>query len=165
MPGFELDLEVDGLGAVQQEFQRLEEAWSDPPVIAVGTNAEYAVHLEFGRGPVEAQTAEALRFEDEDGNVIYRASVSGHPPYPFLRPAVREMRANPRRFVRKNTDTSLEAAQSANDLVWFLGSALETQMKKNVTARGTGRSPGTHPDHPKVRSGNLRADIRAIPVS
>lgn len=139
MAGFSVDLDVDGLGAVQQRLEELEEDWEDPPIHVAGSTAEYSVYLEFGTRHM--------------------------PPYPWLRPALRELRANPRAFVAKNTETSIDQVDSANELVDVITSALESQMKTNVTAQqATGRSPGTAPDHPKVQTGNLRASIKAVRI-
>lgn len=60
----------------------------------VGTNVEYAPDVEFGTQPhvIEADDAEALRFEGSDGDIVYTKSVNhpGTPAQPFLRPAIRE---------------------------------------------------------------------------
>lgn len=41
----------------------------------------------------------------------------------------------------------------------------EAQMKKNANANRSGRSPGTHPDHPVPDTGNLVARIQARRIS
>jgi hypothetical protein len=139
MSGFSVGLDIDGLGAVQQRLADLKEDWDDPPIHVAGSTAEYSVYLEFGTRHM--------------------------PPYPWLRPAVRELRANPRRFVAKNTQTTIEQVDDADEFVDVIASALETQMKKNVTAqRATGRSPGTSSSHPKVQTGTLRASIKAVQI-
>jgi len=155
------DIEVSGTGELFEEFEQLREDWSDAPTFIVESGAEYSVILEFGRGPVEAKDADALRFEDENGDIIYRTSVSGHPPYPFFVPAIREFEASPQSFLLKNTEfDAITDIESVDELLVSIASALSTQMKRNATAQASGRSPGTHPNHPQVQTGNLRARIK-----
>jgi len=158
LTSFDLDLEGDI--DLQETFEDIEADWSDAPTYKVGTNAEYAVHLEFGRGPVRAEGDGYLKFE-VDGETIFRKEVSGHPPYPFFRPAIREFQANPRTFVLDNTGySSFEEIQNVNQLVRAVASALASQMEDNASAQSAGgRSPGTHPEHPKRDTGNLVASI------
>ena len=54
---------------------------------AVIADTDYARYVEYGRGPVVATEADALRFEI-DGQVFYRKSVGPAPAQPFLRPAL-----------------------------------------------------------------------------
>jgi len=151
---------------VRDSLRELKGNWSDAPTFKVGPGVEYAIYLEFGRGPVEADSADALQFENEDGETIYRTRVDGHPPYPFVRPAIREFKANPRTFITDNTEFgSIGEIDSVDELVRSVAFALESQMKKNATANSTDRSPGTHPNHPQVDTGTLRASISAIKVS
>lgn len=153
------DLDLSGVSEVREAVNDLEDDWGDSPVFSVGTNAEYAVHLEFGRGPIRADDG-YLRFE-VDGEVIFRKEVSGHPPYPFFRPAIREFKANPESFIRDNTAVdSLEAIPNIEALVRTVAAALSNQMKDNASANSaSGRSPGTHPEHPQRDTGNLVASI------
>jgi hypothetical protein len=155
----DLDVELNGLEELIAGLENLEEKGSTDAVYEVSSTADYSVPLEFGRGPIEAQDAEALRFRDENGDVIYRTSVSGHPPYPFFRPALREFQANPDRFLRDTVGITSDEAKNAQDLLRLIGLSLETQIKINSNANQGGRSPGTHPDHPVVDTGNLRASI------
>jgi hypothetical protein len=163
MTSFDLDIDE---AAVRDRIRDLKDTYSDRVEFVVGPNAEYAVHLEFGRGPVEAQDADALRFENEDGEVIYRARVSGHPPYPFVRPAVRELEAAPEAFLVKNTELDgVGDIDSTEELVESYAFALESQISKNANANRSGRSPGTHPDHPVTDTGTLVASIQAVRVA
>lgn len=59
----------------------------DTAIHLVGTNKHYAPYVEFGRGPVEAKQADALRFWI-DGDITFRQSVGPAEPQPFLRPAL-----------------------------------------------------------------------------
>lgn len=159
----DIDLELDGVKSLRGTIDTLEERWTTESVYVVGTDKEYGVTLEFGRGPIEAEDGSALRFEDASGNTIFRKRVSGHPPYPWFKPAVREFNANPEQFIRANTDfNSIDAIQSADKLVTTVAVALQTQMEKNASANtSSDRSAGTHPDHPQRDTGALVASIQA----
>jgi len=160
------DISVD-TASVADSLDDLKEEWSTDRVYVVGTNVEYAVYLEFGRGPVEAQEADALRFENEAGETIYRTRVSGHPPYPFFRPAVREFEANPIDFITDNTGfSSLREIPNGDTLVKAIANALVSQMEKNASAdSASDRSPGTHPNHPVRDTGTLVASLGAQRVN
>jgi len=163
MTDFSIDADTS---TVEVSLQELKGDWEDPPIFKVESGARYSVYIEFGRGPVEAQQADALRFEDENGDIIYRTSVSGHPPYPFFRPAIREFKANPETFILKNSELdALDGIDSANELIRIVARSLESQIKTNATAGAPNRSPGTDSQHPKVQSGNLRARIVSRRVS
>ena len=155
----DFDLDVSGLQDVAESINDLEGQWSDAPTYQVGTDAEYAVSLEFGCGPIRADDG-YLRFE-VDGETIFRKEVSGHPPYPFFRPALREFEANPKSFIIDNTGwNSIREIPNVNQLVRAAAVALETQITNNASAQsGNDRSPGTHPNHPKRDTGNLAASI------
>ena len=160
----DIDLELDGLSTTQAALERLRQRWEGAVEIIVFSRADYSEPLEFGRGPITPDSAEALRFE-VDGEVVYAARVSGHPPYPFFRPALREMQASPERLLRQTTGRSLDDFRSVEALMEGIGDALEERIKQNATAqRGSGRSPGTHPDHPRIQTGNLRAGIGYIMI-
>lgn len=156
----ELDLNIAGIPELREEFERFEDRWDDAPEYVVGTNVEYGPILEFGRGPVTPDTADALKFE-AGGETVYAKRVSGHPPYPWFRPAVREFKRNPEGFVRDTTGyDSFEEIPNIEALVQAVASGLANRMKDNTNAEGgTDRSPGTHPDHPKRDTGNLSASI------
>lgn len=160
-----IDFELDGMQSLREDLRDLEERYGEASARVVNSGAEYSVQLEYGRGPIEAKSADALRFENDDGEVIYRTSVSGHPPYPFFYPAVREFQAAPEAFILRNSGLdSLEALQSTDDLVEAIASALQSQMRANANANRSGRSPGTHPEHPEVQTGNLVAQIQVFEV-
>jgi len=157
-----IGFDMDGFGDVLESINDLQDKYGEASARIVNSGADYSAILEFGRGPIEAD-GEALRFENEDGDVIYRTSVSGHPPYPFFIPAVREFEANPETFILKNSALdSMDAIESTDDAVEAIAASLQAQMRKNANANRSGRSPGTHPDHPKVDTGNLVARIQVI---
>jgi len=57
--------------------------------IVVGSDAPHAGYIEFGRGPVRATNAQALRFFDkETGKLVFVKEVGPTEPSPFLQPAV-----------------------------------------------------------------------------
>jgi hypothetical protein len=69
--------------------------------ISIGSDKEYAAAVEFGSGlfgtgpgakrqRITAKNGKALRFKI-GGQVIFRRSVAGQQPQPFLRPALREV--------------------------------------------------------------------------
>jgi len=152
----------------QDTFDALEDLgdkWDTDAVYTVGSNVEYGVYLEFGRGPIEAPPDSAIPIETADGT-IFRQSVSGHPPYPWFRPAIREFKANPTDFVTDNTEfSSIREIPNGDILVKAIATALENQMTDNVNAqKAVDRSPGTHPEHPRRDDGNLTASISAVRV-
>jgi hypothetical protein len=78
------------------------------------------------------------------------------PPYPFFRPALRELENNPDSFADPETADDLQ------EYIKKIAFSLERQLKVNVTAeRGSGRSPGVNPEHPQVDTGTLRNSIEA----
>lgn len=161
----ELDIDLDGLADVEQELESLRDRWTTNQTWSVGSDVEYAIVLEMGRGPIIADEG-YLKFE-VDGETIFRKSVSGHPPYPWFRPAVNEFIANPDAFIAKNTELdSLTGVSSAEELLQTIAFALQSQMRANASAQShaVSRSPGTHPEHPQRDSGNLVARIQAIRV-
>ena len=99
-------------------------------VWVVGTNTEYAVWLEEGTRQM--------------------------PPYPWLRPAVRDVMSN-------KADDLAEEASDTDELVAAIALEIESQAKANVSAgRASNRSRGTHPDHPRRQSSNLVNSIEAV---
>lgn len=136
----DFDVSLDD-AAVQEALDDIQSDTRSQRVEVVGTTVEYGVFLEFGT-------------EDM-------------PPYRWFRPAVREFEANPTQFIRENTAfASIEAIPDADTLVTAVAQALVNQMENNVSAVSSAdRSPGTHPDHPKVDTGNLKSSIQAIRVS
>jgi len=129
------DVDIDN-ASVKASLEELKDDFEPEPSFVVESGAEYSVYLEFGT-------------EDM-------------PPYPFFRPAIRELKADPEAFLLKNSELdSLGDIDSTAELVKNTAQALERQIKINATAQAPGRSPGTDADHPQVQTGNLRAKIRA----
>jgi len=160
----DFSIEID-TAAVAEELDDLKDTWQTDAVFEVGSNADYAVILEMGRGPIEAPEDSAIPIETEEGT-IFRQSVSGHPPYPWFGPAIREFKANPDSFVLDNTNfNSFKEIPNGDTLVRAVANALENRMTDNVNAqKASDRSPGTHPDHPSRDSGNLTASISAVKI-
>lgn len=152
-----IDVELDGLADLQQEFEELEQRGTTDAVFEVVSQAEYSRPLEFGRGPIRATGDEPLTFK-VDGEWVSKWEVSGHPPYPFFRPAIRDFQANPETFVARHQEP-LETAETTADALELISLSLEVQMTLNANANASGRSSGTHPDHPVFQSGNLARGI------
>jgi len=129
------DVDIDD-ASVKASLEELKDDFEPEPSFVVESGAEYSVYLEFGT-------------EDM-------------PPYPFFRPAIRELKADPEAFLLKNSELdSLGDIDSTDELVKSVAFALQSQIQTNATAQAPGRSPGTDADHPQVQTGNLRAKIRA----
>jgi len=162
MTDFSIDIDT---AAVAESLNDLEEDWATDAVFTVGSNTEYGVILEMGRGPIEAPEGSAIPIETDSGT-IFRKKVSGHPPYPWFRPAIREFQANSKEFILDNTGfNSIKEIPDGDTLVRAIATALENQMKANASAQSASdRSPGTHPEHPTRDSGNLVASISAVKV-
>lgn len=125
-----------GYSSVLGGFEELADQFSGDVVYVVGTNTEYGVHLEFGTRKMQQ--------------------------YPWLRPAVREFKSNPERFVSKHTSKSIDDMDSADGVARTVALALEKRMKENLSAgEVSGRSAGTHPEHPRAPTGNLRGSVEA----
>lgn len=136
---------IVGVGRVLDLFEDIGVEWGGEALYIVGTNVEYAVHLETG--------------------------TADRPAYPWVRPAIADYNRDPGAFIARNTDvSSLGDLGGLEDLVKTVAFAFERQLKINVNARNDGagpsgrRSPGTNPDHPGVDTGNLINSIRAEQV-
>jgi len=108
----------------------LEDEWSDSPAFEVKNDANYAQFLELGTRHM--------------------------PPYPFFGPAINEYMAGPNQLVRKNKGVDLSDAETVDELLFLITVSINQQIQANLrAAKSTGRSPGVHPDHPQVQTGNL----------
>ena len=72
-------------------------------------DTDYARYVEYGRGPVVATEADALRFEI-DGRVFFRKSVGPAPAQPFLRPAIDMHRSDLARNIREEINNAIASA-------------------------------------------------------
>lgn len=59
-----------------------------PGRYSVGTDLEYGRYVEFGRGPVSTDRADALMFTGASGSAVFADNVGPAEPQPFLRPAL-----------------------------------------------------------------------------
>lgn len=137
----DIDIELEGLAELKQDFEKVKDDWGEKEVWAVGTNLKYGFYLEFGT-------------EDM-------------PPYEWFRPAIREFKANPERFIVENTDlNSFEKINSTGELVRSTAAALQSKMEDNVNAQDEtrDRSPGTDDDHPARDIGTLTNSIKAVRI-
>jgi len=150
---------LGGLESVQDAIDDLQEDGTSTATHRVVSTAEYSRPLEFGRGPIQAPEGSAIPIETDSGT-IFRKSVSGHPPYPFFRPAIREARNNMEALVQRHQGLRFEDFETADALILAIAESLREQMQNNVRAQGSNRSPGTHPMHPQVETGNLLNGLR-----
>lgn len=126
----DIDLDVENHLEVREALADIEDDWSDAPAFEIHNDAEYAPYLEYGTRKM--------------------------PPYPFFRPAINEYMAGPNALVRKQQGVGLSDASTVDELVYLLTVSLNQQVQANLRAdKASGRSPGTHPDHPQVETGNL----------
>lgn len=81
----------------------------EPGVFEVGAGVDYAADVEFGTAPhvITPTDADALAFEGQDGELIFRQSVDhpGTPAQPFLRPALQEHQSD----LAANIEAEIEA--------------------------------------------------------
>lgn len=128
------DVDIDD-SQVRASLEELKDRGTTTREYRVNAGAEYAVYLEFG--------------------------TRNMPPYPFFRPALRELDANPDAFIDRHTNTAVDEIDDADTLVQTLAFALERAITQNANANASGRSPGVNPEHPKVQTGNLVNSIQA----
>ncbi len=126
----DIDLDISGHRQIQEELDELEDDWSDSPEFVIENTAEYAHYLELG-----------TRYM---------------PPYPYFGPAINEYMADPNALVRKNQGVDLSSAETVDELLLLIVTSINQQIQANLrAAASSGRSPGVHPEHPKVQTGNL----------
>lgn len=146
----DMDMSIDGVAATREILDDARESFDETPTKVVGTNTEYAIHVEYGTAPrtITPTDAEVLRFE-VDGDVVYTQRVEhpGTDPRPFLRPAVNEAQRDPAEFLRENTRVRSEELDSARDVVEALALAVERRVKEIITDKGL------------IDTGNLRSSI------
>ncbi len=80
--------------------------------VAVGTNVEYAVYVEYGTGQlgdptVPHTTKEYWRYQDEDGNWY---TTHGQPPRPYLTPALSMSQTDVKRKVIAQLQKAIKEA-------------------------------------------------------
>lgn len=126
----DIDLDISGHQSIQEELSELEDDWSDSPEFVIENDAEYSRFLELGTRKMQ--------------------------PYPFFRPALNEYMAGPNQLVQKNQGVDLSSADTIDELMLLIVVSINSQIEANLrAAASTGRSPGVHPEHPKVRTGKL----------
>jgi HK97 gp10 family phage protein len=82
---------------------------------AVVAATDYAKAVEFGRGPIVAEEGSALRFEI-DGELLFRKSVSGAPPQPYMRPALRQHKRDLNEDMRTEVERMVDQELAAHGL-------------------------------------------------
>jgi len=122
----DFSLALDGLAELEAELDELEDDLESSREVIVGTGVSYAVYLEGGTRHMD--------------------------PKPFFGPAINEARTQGvERFVEDNTNTSVEALDTLDQLVAVLGLALERRIKEIITTKGL------------IDTGTLRASVVAVP--
>lgn len=121
----DLSLELEGLEETLEELDRLQERWTGGGSWVVGTAVEYSIFLEFGTSKMD--------------------------PKPFMRPALHAYRANLRKAIAADTNTTLEEIDSADELVRVIAFGLERRIKRIITSKGL------------IETGTLRASVQAVP--
>lgn len=111
-----------GFGRMLDGLKDVQVKLNDDAVYVVGTNVEYAVYQELGTSKMDAQ--------------------------PYLFPAARAAERNPRAYVRRHTNTSIEAQSSMEDVVKVIALAIERDAAE--------RAPWD--------TGNLAGSIRSVQV-
>jgi hypothetical protein len=118
-------LELDGLEAAINRLERLEDDAETLSSFTVGTGVFYSVFLEFGTSKMDAK--------------------------PFFQPAINEVRTQGvDGFIAHNTQTSVEAQDTADDVIKVLALALERRIKEIITQKGL------------IDTGTLRASVVAV---
>lgn len=107
----DLSLDLEGVDALHEELNRLEEAWTGDSHWVVGTQVEYGIYLEYGTSKMD--------------------------PKPFFRPALNELRwKGPADFLDDHTKTTVEEIDNAAELIRKLALALERRIKQIIQTRG-----------------------------
>lgn len=118
-------LELEGLEAAINRLEQLEEDAETLSSFTVGTGVFYSVYLEFGTSKMDAK--------------------------PFFQPAINEVRVQGvRGFIAHNTKTTVEAQDTADDVLKVLALALERRIKEIITQKGL------------IDTGTLRASVVAV---
>lgn len=120
----DLSLDVDGLDVVDEQLRQAAEDLERPGEWLVGTAVEYSVYLEFGT-------------RDRD-------------PKPTFRPALREAQADLESFVARNTRTTVQAIDTAEELVETVALALERRIKQLIREKEL------------IDTGAFRASVKAV---
>jgi len=134
-----LDIDIDGIPSTIEAIEDIKPTIAETEVWRVSATAPYAPYLERG--------------------------TRHHPPYPFFKPAIRAFQAAPRTYVHKTIGKDIDRMDDVGNVVEAIAEGLALQMRINVAAqRLSGRSPGTHPLHPKIRTGQLQDSISATRI-
>lgn len=129
-------IDVRGVERAIASLERVRIGYGQNVKWVVGVGAEYGAFLEFGTSQMQA--------------------------YPFLFPAARHV-------VRTQLPVIEQEAHARSDPIGYIVRSLATEIERqaieNATAaQGSGRSPGTHPEHPRRQTSNLVQSIEAAPA-
>lgn len=86
----DMSANISGVESLEDSLGQLKNDWAEGREIAwvVGTSMEYAVPVEYGRGPITADDG-YLHFT-VDGKEIFTKSVDAAPAQPYMRPATEQ---------------------------------------------------------------------------
>jgi len=129
-------ISVRGVERAMASLARVRTGYGQNVKWVVGVGAEYGAYLEFGTSQMQA--------------------------YPFLFPAARHVVRTELPVIESEAGTR---ADPIGYIVRSLATEIEAQAKRNATAAGAGRSPGTHPTHPQRQTSNLVGSIEAAPAT
>jgi len=120
----DFDFDLSGVQAAEQDFRDEIDDWTGGGAAYVGSAVEYGVYLEFGTSKMN--------------------------PKPFFRPVLADARQDVAAFIDDNTNTTVRAIDSAEELVETLALAIERRVKELITQKGL------------IDTGTLRASIVAV---
>lgn len=93
-------------GSISSEVQR---EGADTLALYVGSNVEYAPHVEYGRGAISASGDGVLHFTVE-GEDVFVKSVGPADAQPYLRPAIQEHRDTGEDLVERAVEKAADDA-------------------------------------------------------
>lgn len=126
---------IEGVDSLVETTEEMAVRWSGTVEFQVGTSVEYGAHVEFGRGFVFPEEAEALHFY-VDGVEVFAQYSRPAEPQPYLRPAAEE--------ASKHSRAAAEGSNDLDEVAEKLAMIVERIAKEEVP----------------VESGTLRASIR-----
>lgn len=123
---FDADTFVADIESAIEEVEDIQERYTGGETWFVGSAVEYAIYLEFGTRDMD--------------------------PKPFLRPALLAYQSSLEAAIAADTETTLDAIDSVDELVQTIAFGLERRIKRIIKGKGL------------IDTGALRASIAAVPA-